>query len=121
MVVAGAIDGSEYSKSPPASEGLDRLTSELTIGDDAAFFERNPKRRFRLRLADAGEASLYAEYAGPPTDPAMFVLTLVRQLVPGVRVREWLWATPDLLSHDNDATGNLLWQHLHGAPHERGC
>lgn len=56
--------------------------------DDRLWFEKNPKRRFRLRLAVDGEWA-----APPPTLPVGARLySAVHQVAPGARMRRPVWA-----------------------------
>jgi hypothetical protein len=57
--------------------------------DDRAFFERNPDRNYRARLATAYEVAWHDEMN--PNAPAalpgdLFLWVLVRQIAPGVRM-----------------------------------
>ena len=78
---------------------LDRLAAEddrLGRGsaDDRLFFQRNPNREFRARLATPYEVAAFEMIAEAPALPGeLFLWTLVRQVIPGIRMRRYV-ATP---------------------------
>jgi hypothetical protein len=79
------------------------LTADHSTQLDKAFFQRNPHRQYRARLATAGElAKLIACNAMPRPMPAnMEVWTCVKQVLPGIRQRHYrAAAVPPWLTHD---------------------
>ena len=101
------------SKKPlkhPRGEELDRL-----MDDDRAWFERHSNRNYRVRFAAAIER-FDMKWLGEPVAPETIVLTIVRGIEPGVRMRLFLlfsevWADPADIGEDqartmfNDAGG----------------
>ncbi len=70
-------------------ETLAAAVGRVTDGD-ARFFERFPDRRHRVRLASPAEVETDAILKGQPdisTTPGSRWVAIVKQLVPGVRVR----------------------------------
>lgn len=78
-------------------ERLIRKDEERGIGSiqDSAFFEQNPQRNFRMRLATPGEiaATEIISNAGAPLSLPADCLwwTVIKQLAPGVRMRRQVY------------------------------
>ncbi len=71
---------------------MERLATKVgrVTDADAAFFERFPKRRYRVRLASPAEIETDAILKGEPdtsTTTGVRWVTIVRQIIPGVRFR----------------------------------
>jgi hypothetical protein len=62
---------------------------ELVTADDRAWFEAHPDREYRLRFS--GQSEIWeVEHFGGPIPPAVHcVVTAVRQIRPGVRIRKY--------------------------------
>jgi hypothetical protein len=84
---------------PRRSKKLDRLAAEddrLGRGsaDDRAFFERNPDREYRARLATPYEIAAFEMRVVAPMPGGLFLWTLIHQLIPGIRMRRYVAAPP---------------------------
>jgi hypothetical protein len=101
---------------PRRSKKLDRMAAEddrLGRGsaDDRAFFQNNPNREYRARLATPYEVAAFEMMAEVPALPdEMFLWTLVHQIIPGIRMRRYVAAPltgwrPDL----NEETARYLF------------
>ena len=55
--------------------------------NDRIFFERNPDRRHRVRLASPGECKHYRLAVGRPIAPGRVLLCAVRSVATGMRLR----------------------------------
>jgi hypothetical protein len=87
------------SHKPRRSKKLDRLAAKddrLGRGsaDDRAFFENNPDREYRARLATAYEVAAFEMRVEAPMPRGLFLGTLIHQIIPGVRVRRYVAAPP---------------------------
>jgi hypothetical protein len=93
---------SPSANKPRRSKRLDRMMAEderLDRGSvgDRLFFENNPDRNYRARLATAYEIAWHDEMtpeapAAPPGE--LFLWVLVRQIAPGLRKRRFAFAPP---------------------------
>ena len=88
-----AISPRERRSHKPRRKKLERLAAEddrLGRGsaDDRAFFENNPSREYRARLATPYEVAAFEMRVEAPTMPGgLFLWTLVHQIIPGIRMR----------------------------------
>ena len=95
-----AISPRERRSHKPRRKKLERLAAEddrLGRGsaDDRAFFENNPSREYRARLATPYEVAAFEMRVEAPTMPGgLFLLTLVHQIIPGIRMRRYVAAPP---------------------------
>jgi hypothetical protein len=93
-----ALDGqlSKMTPLPPLDRAsrrrLERALAEddrrgVGAAEDAAFFEANPDRTYRMRLATLGEIAAFdvAGRAGASSADGLWWLVVVRQLAPGER------------------------------------
>jgi hypothetical protein len=90
-------------RKPPSRAARAALAADHSAALDKAFFQRNPHRQYRARLATPEElAKLAACNAMPPMpDPSMQIWTCVKQIVPGFRQRYYrAAAVPPWLIHD---------------------
>jgi hypothetical protein len=74
---------------------LERLAAEddrLGRGsaDDRAFFENNPDREYRARLATPFEVAAFEMRVEAPMPGGLFLWTLVHQIIPGIRMRRYV-------------------------------
>ena len=69
----------------PFAADLERVTT-----GDRKFFEANPGREYRLRFSTKAEIWEIGHFGGQFTPDIACVLTAVRQLTPGVRVRRYV-------------------------------
>jgi hypothetical protein len=81
------------------SKKLERLAAEddrLGRGsaDDRAFFENNPDREYRARLATPYEVAAFEMRVVAPMPGGLFLWTLIHQLIPGIRMRRYVAAPP---------------------------
>jgi hypothetical protein len=87
------------SHKPRRSKKLDRLAAKderLGRGsaDDRAFFESNPDREYRARLATPYEVAAFEMRVVAPMPVGLFLWTLIHQLIPGIRMRRYVAAPP---------------------------
>jgi hypothetical protein len=79
-------------------ERLIRKDEKRAVGsiEDAAFFEQNPKRNFRMRLATPGEIAateIIGNGGAPlPLPEGALWWTIIKQVSPGVRFRVQVYA-----------------------------
>jgi hypothetical protein len=103
---------------PRRSKKLERLAAEderLGRGsaDDRDFFQRNPAREYRARLATPYEIAAFEMMAEAPAPPGGLSLwTLVRQIEPGFRMRKYAFAPPPVgprADMDEETVHDLFW------------
>lgn len=66
---------------PPQYSGIDAASVSAASASDAAWFKANPRRSHRLRVALPGE------FPPLPMPEGVRIVTAVRQLEPGMRLR----------------------------------
>jgi hypothetical protein len=88
--------------------------------DDKTWFLARPQRTVRVRLASAAEAALAQTSLSPNAvargGPNAVIVTLVKQLAPGARLRKWCVATDLPLSDEEwgEGWGKWAWEQLGG-------
>jgi hypothetical protein len=65
-------------------------TDESAAGDDRRWFERHPRRTHRIRPPGIGERQAMRDLT-QPDEPRVRPFVVVRQVVPGVRLRQPAW------------------------------
>lgn len=82
-----------------------------STGIDKSWFEANPDRSTRIRLATEGEIEFQHLELGWPLDPGPGCLyyTLVRQALPGVRFRITMRNRVDAGTHVGEAEASFAW------------
>ncbi len=107
------------------SKKLDRMMAEderLGRGSvgDRLFFEDNPDRNYRARLATAYEIAWHEMMCeAPPPSGELFLWVLVHQIAPGLRMRRYAVAPPPTgprADMDEETVHDLFW----GSPDEEG-
>src|SRR3954447_14278803 len=91
-----AGDGPQITKPSPEFQAAIERTSKL----DRAWFRLHPERAHRVRRATAPER----QNDGPP---GCLLFTVVKQVVPGLRMRAGFWGTRDPCDCENCAAH--LW------------
>lgn len=89
------------------------VDNEPTIAADARFFERRPDRTYRVRRASRAElAQISTAYDSPVyVDQGSAAFTVVKKMVPGVRLRIFVPGPEDEDGTDApDALGAFLWE-----------
>jgi hypothetical protein len=90
----------DHTIDKPRRKKLERLAAQddrLGRGSaaDRDFFENNPSREYRARLATPYEVAAFEMRVEAPTMPGgLFLWTLVHQIIPGIRMRRYVAAPP---------------------------
>jgi hypothetical protein len=89
---------------------------------DRLFFENNPDRNYRARLATSYEVAWFEMMPEAPAAPSsgeLFLWVLVHQVAPGMRLRRFVFAPPPTgprADIDEETVCYLFW----GSPDEEG-
>ena len=85
---------------------------EGALESDRRFFRRFRKRNYYIRPASRSEIEMLGE---PPLPPGRMWFAVVRQLVPGFRVRRWCAGHQDLIFDEAcESTAKHIWESLGG-------
>ena len=102
----------------PTAAGERALAADHSAALDKAFFQRNPHRQYRARLATPEEVNKLAACNGMPLvpDQRMQIWTVVKQVYPGFRLRHYRAAlVPYAIIHNvPEGTARYMFENEEG-------